>query len=313
LKLGITGIHDAGLDGFGVKTYQEALKKGILTLRVYLILNDNLVESISKLGISSGFGNEKLKIGSIKLFIDGSIGARTAALSRPYNDSPSTKGLLMASKTELENKIKTIHNLGFQVAVHAIGDYGIQIALDSLTSSLTENPRENHRHRIEHCELPNIDQIRSISSLSLILSMQPNFVGNWSGPEGLYHLRLGLERLKTNNPLRLILDNKIHLAFGSDCMPFNPFYGIWSAINHPIKENRITLIEAIKAYTSEAAYSSFEDKIKGSIEPGKLADVVVVDRDLTRIPIKEIKRATALITIVGGRICHYKENDSTSL
>ncbi len=132
--------------------------------------------------------------------------------------------------------------------------------------------------------------------------MQPNFVGEWSGPDGLYEARLGKRRLRQNNPYRLLLDEGIKLAFGSDCMPFHPLYGIWSAVNHPVKDSRITLEEAVRAYTLDPAYASFEEDIKGSIEPEKLADIAVLEKDLTEIPVEEIKDVRVYMTLVGGKV-----------
>jgi predicted amidohydrolase YtcJ len=136
--------------------------------------------------------------------------------------------------------------------------------------------------------------------------MQPNFVGEWSGPDGLYETRLGRKRLRQNNPYRLLLDEDIRMAFGSDGMPFNPVYGIWSAVNHPIKQSKITLEEAVKGFTLDAAFSSFEEDLKGSVEPGKLADITILDKDLSKIPPEEIKDASVYTTIVGGKTLYFR-------
>jgi predicted amidohydrolase YtcJ len=138
--------------------------------------------------------------------------------------------------------------------------------------------------------------------LGIVASMQPNFVGEWSGPGGLYEARLGRRRLRQNNPYRLLLDEGVRVAFGSDCMPFNPLFGVWSAINHPIKENRLSLEEAVRSYTLEAAYISFEEDLKGSIEPGKLADMTILQGDLKKISAKEIKDIPVYMTLVNGKI-----------
>ncbi|MCW3979707.1 MAG: amidohydrolase family protein, partial [Candidatus Bathyarchaeota archaeon] len=197
-----------------------------------------------------------------------------------------------------------VHRQGSQVAVHAIGDYGIEVTINAIEEAIRDSPRKDHRHRIEHCEILSSTQIERIKRLGIIPSMQPNFVGEWSGPDGLYETRLGAKRLRQNNPYRFLLDEDIRVCFGSDGMPFHPLYGIWSAVNHPVRESRITLEEAVRAFTLDAAYASFEEDLKGSLEPGKLADITILEKDLTEIPGDEIKDVQVYMTIVGGKILY---------
>jgi len=308
LSLGCTGVHEAGLDAFGVRVYQLALDRGLLKVRAFLMIRgDPAIKAASELGVRTGFGDEMVRLGSAKLIIDGSLGARTAALFEPYEDDPSTKGLLTVKPEELTERVKAAHRIGMQVAVHAIGDRGIEHAINAIAEALREAPRKDHRHRIEHCEVLTAGQIERIRELGIIVSVQPNFVGEWSGPGGMYEARLGSRRLRGNNPYRLLLDEGIRVAFGSDCMPFNPLYGLWSAVNHPIRKSRITLEEAVRCYTLDAAYASFEEDMKGSVEPGKLADITILDGDLTETPADQIKDVPVLMTIVGGRILYRKE------
>ncbi len=303
LRLGCTSIQDAGLNPFALSVYQRAWEMGILKVRAYLMLAEEAAEAAERLGIRTGFGDEMLKIGSVKLLADGSMGARTAALFEPYADDPSTRGIFTLEPEELRRLIREAHSRGFQVAVHAIGDRGIEEVINAIEEALRENPRRDHRHRIEHCEVLTPNQIERIRELNLIASMQPNFVGNWSGPGGMYEARLGPERLRRNNPYRALLDEGVHVAFGSDSMPFHPLYGIWSAVNHPIRESRISVVEAVRCYTWESAYSSFEEHLKGSLEPGKLADITIVDGDMIAEP-DRIKDMEVYMTIVGGRILY---------
>lgn len=307
LSLGCTGVHEAGLDGFGIRVYQRAIKEGSLKVRTYLMWRIGLAESMDALGLSTGFGNEMVRLGSAKMILDGSLGARTASLFEPYDDDPSTKGLLMMQEEELVERVKTIHKSGSQVAVHAIGDYAIELVIRAIGEAIRDSPRKGHRHRIEHCELLSSNQIERIRSLGIVPSMQPNFAGEWSGKDGLYENRLGKRRLRQNNPYRYLLDEGVKVAFGSDCMPFNPLYGIWSAVNHPVRESRITLEEAVKGFTLDAAYASFEEELKGSVEPGKLADITILEKDLTQLPSEEIKDVSVMMTIVGGKILYHKE------
>ena len=306
IRLGCTGIHEAGMDAFGLRAYQTIAEQGFLKVRAYIMWRGGQASSMEALGLQTGFGNEMLRLGSAKLLIDGSLGARTAALFEPYEDDPSTKGLTMMSADELNEKVKAVHRQGSQVAIHAIGDYGIELAINSIEEAIRDSPRKDHRHRIEHCEILTSTQIERIRQLGIVASMQPNFVGEWSWPEGLYETRLGRRRLRQNNPYRFLLDEGVHVAFGSDGMPFNPIYGIWSAVSHPIRESRITLEEAVKCYTLDAAFASFEEDIKGSIESGKLADITILEEDLTEIPSDEIKDVSVHMTIVGGKILYSK-------
>ncbi len=307
LSLGCTGIHDAGLDSFGLEAYQTALEKGILKVRAYLMVRGETAKAAEGLSLRTGFGSDFLRLGSVKLIMDGSLGARTAALFEPYQDDPSTKGLLVTRPEDLEEEARRAHRKGFQVAIHAIGDRGIEHSINIIERILRESPRRDHRHRIEHCEVMTTNQIERLRQLGIIASMQPNFVGEWSGPGGMYEARLGAERLRMNNPYRALLDEGIHVAFGSDCMPFNPIYGLWSALNHPVKESRIGLVEAVRCYTLEAAYASFMEDLTGSIEPGKLADIVILDEDLTSIMPDRVRDVKVRMTIVNGKILYSKD------
>lgn len=302
LSLGCTGIHDAGASGSGFSAYQTCMEDGSLGVRSYVMpRGDWVLPVFENAGFRTGFGNDTVKIGPMKIIIDGSMGAHTAALFEPYADEPTTSGIFTTPPEKLKEMAVKAHKMGMQIAIHAIGDRGIEETLNALEAAIEEDPRPDHRHRIEHCEVLHDDQIARIKRLHIIPSMQPNFVGEWSGPEGLYETRLGSDRLQLNNPYRRLLDEGIKLAFGSDCMPFNPIYGIWSAVNHPIKKSRVTLLEAVRGFTLDAAYSSFEEKVKGSIEPGKLADVLVLSKDLTTMPPEKIMDAQVEMTMVGGK------------
>ncbi|MFA5868883.1 MAG: amidohydrolase [Candidatus Bathyarchaeia archaeon] len=306
LTLGCTSIGDAGLGAEALKAYQTALARGVLKTRAYLFLNETVQKQSYETGIRTGFGNDMIKIGPTKLLMDGSLGARTAALFEPYTDEPSTKGLLMMPPEVLDEKAKAAHRHGNQLAIHAIGDYAIECVINSIQAALKDKPRKDHRHRIEHCEILTAGQIERIKELGIIPAVQPNFVGEWAGPGSMYEQRLGEDRNRLNNPYRILIDEGVTVAFGSDGMPFNPIYGVWSAVNHGIKDARITLVEAVRCYTLNGAYASFEEEIKGSVETGKLADVAVIDRDLTETAPEDIRDAKVYMTIVGGNILYHK-------
>jgi predicted amidohydrolase YtcJ len=307
LSLGCTGIHDAGVGPQEVTAYQLAHDNGNLKVRANIMPRRETPEAAMSLGIRTGFGDQILRIGPIKLLIDGSLGAHTAALFEPYEDDPSNSGLLLEDPAVITEKMSKAHSHGFQVATHAIGDLAIEHVIDSIQETLRREPRKDHRHRIEHCEILSAQQIERIRELGIVPAMQPNFIGEWSGPDSMYRQRLGERRDRASNPYRVLLDEGITVAFGSDGMPFNPIYGIWSAVNHPIRESRITLVEAVKCYTLNSAYAGFHEEYVGSVEPGKLADVTVFDKDLTTIPGEEIREAQCYMTLVNGNILYHRE------
>ena len=236
------------------------------------------------------------------------MGVRTAALFEPYEDDPETSGLLLIKPEALQEKIYTAHEAGQQTATHAIGDLAVEKVLESVQEALRRKPKKDHRHRIEHCELTSSQQIERIHKLGIVPAMQPNFIGEWSGSDSMYNQRLGDKRESLSNQYRAMLDEGIKVAFGSDGMPFNPIYGIWSAVNHPIRESRISLPEAVQCYTLNSAYAGFSEDKTGSIEKGKLADITVFDGDLTEIPEEEeLKDAKCYMTLVNGKILFHAD------
>jgi hypothetical protein len=307
LSLGCTGVHDAGLTKRDIGAYQQAQQQGKLKIRSHIMVRGDAQEAAIRLGVQTGLGDDMVQLGPVKLMMDGSLGARTAALFEPYEDEPSTSGLLLEKLETLTQKIVLAHNAKLQTATHAIGDLAIERVLDSIQEALRQNPRKDHRHRIEHCEITSAQQIERIKQLSIVPDMQPNFIGEWSGPGSMYRQRLGERRDRMSNQYRAMLDEGIRVAFGSDGMPFNPIYGIWSAVNHPIKENRITLEEAVMCYTLNSAYSGFQEEKTGSIEQGKLGDITVFNGDLSEIPKEEIRNTKCYMTLVNGKILYHTD------
>ena len=308
LSLGCSGIHDAGLGPNEIRSYQDANSVGNLKVRSYLMMGQEVTKGAIAMGLETGFGDGLVRMGSVKLMMDGSLGARTAALFAPYEDESSTTGLLLEEPDVLLEKIKAAHENNLQSATHAIGDLAIEHTLDGIQEALRQNPRKDHRHRIEHCEITSAQQIERIRQLGVIPDMQPNFIGEWSGPGSMYEQRLGKRRDRMSNQYRQMLDEGIRVAFGSDGMPFNPIYGIWSAVNHPIRQNRISLEEAVMCYTLNAAYAGFQENETGSLEVGKFADVSVFNGDLTEIPKEEIRDAKCFMTLVNGKILYHEEH-----
>jgi len=300
--LGVTSVQDNGeVDHFGI--YQDAEKRGKLAVRVWFNVPSDSLESMLRLGIRTGLGSDLLRIGGLKIFCDGALGARSAALSEPYVDDPGNKGMFVHDRNDFTAMVSQAHEHGVQLAIHAIGDEGIEVTLKAMESAIRFNPRKNHRHRIEHLELPHASQLRRMKRAGIIASMQPNFVGEWGGINGMYDARLGPVRAKKNNPFKEVRDNNVHLAFGSDCMPFNPLYGVRSAVEAPYDAQKLTVEQALLAYTRDAAYASFDEDAKGTISPGKLADFVVLSGDPITDP-KALGSISVLKTVLGGDVVY---------
>jgi predicted amidohydrolase YtcJ len=299
-SLGVTSINDNGESShFAVYRAAEAAKK--LGVRVWFNTPSDQLESRLGLSIPTGVGSDFLKIGGLKIFCDGALGARTAALSEPFSDDPGNRGVFVHSRKDLDRLVAGANEAEIQLAIHAIGDSGITAAIDSVARALERFPRKNPRHRIEHLELPTPAHLARMRQLRMIASMQPNFIGEWGGTDGMYISRLGKERASRNNPFNEVLKAKVRLVFGSDCMPFSPVYGIHSAVNAPYPAQRISAADAVSAYTRDAAYSSFEENIKGTISEGKFADFVVLSRDPFEDS-QQIASIDVLKTVVGGDI-----------
>ncbi|MEK6838214.1 MAG: amidohydrolase family protein, partial [Candidatus Thermoplasmatota archaeon] len=206
LALGITTVHDI-VNETELRAYQIAKAGGHLPLRVYMMARDPLLPHFAAAGLARGFGDEWLRLGAIKVFSDGSLGARTAALLEPYADEPRETGCLIHSPDELRTLVARIHEAGFQAAVHAVGDCAIETVVDAMERAIPDG--HSLRHRIEHAELLHPEHIDRMKDHGIVASCQPNFVGRWSFPGGMYERRLGLERLRRNNPYREILEKPV--------------------------------------------------------------------------------------------------------
>jgi predicted amidohydrolase YtcJ len=244
-----------------------------------------------------------IKIGGIKILADGSLGARTAALKQPYDDEPSTKGMMLYSQRHLNGLVLKAHKAGFQLAIHAIGDQTVEMALKALEKAFEEAPREDHRHRVEHASVLNETLIQHMKKLGVIASVQPHFLVS----DFWVEKRLGKARARWTYPFKTLIEKGVLVAGGSDCPvePISPLLGIHAAVNREtFPQERITVEEALRIYTVNAAYASFEEKMKGSIEAGELADLVVLSDDLQKIEPSKIKDVRVEMTIVGGKIVY---------
>ncbi|WP_374967383.1 amidohydrolase [Lysinibacillus sp. RS5] len=313
LKGGITSIHEAGT--FTKDSYrilQLASQKGDLKIRVYAmiaILNDckqftlNMMES----GVLTGTGNEFFKVGPAKLFTDGSSTGPTIATREGYTSNPDDHGILFYTEDEIYEVLGKAHELGYQITVHAQGDQAIESYLNVVERALKENPRENHRHRIEHAGISSPDLQQRMKELKMIPIPNPPFPYEF----GESYLTNYGERTDFMYPARDFIDQGIIAAAGSDSpvTTYNPFMGIHAAVNRLTangtsfgERQKIDVLEAIRLYTYNGAYASFEEDIKGSLEPGKLADMIVLDRSILKTLPQDLKDIQVELTILDGDI-----------
>jgi predicted amidohydrolase YtcJ len=304
---GLTSITD-NLPIPNVKAYIKAWKNGELNLRVYMNIPRDTFEHYLESGIKTGFGDNILRLGGVKIFTDGSLGARTAALKEPYFDDKSVDGMHYIENDVFIQTIETAVQNGWQTATHAIGDRAIEMVISAFERLKDNKLVSSGRHRIEHAEYLTEDLLNRANKLGIILSMQPNFPGRWGRPGQLYEIRLGPDRYKLLNNFKSIIASKAKLCFGSDGMPMSPLFGIWSVVTHPIDDIKISLEDALYYYTLGAAFASFEENIKGSIEAGKVADLVVLERNLDKINPEEIKDVEISMTIFNGKVVYTRDN-----
>lgn len=312
VREGITSVGEAGV-GFMIEgplemqAWQAARDSGELHVRAYLMIL-TMPDTWYATGIKTGLGDEMLRIGPRKMFLDGGIGGRTAAMKAPYIGEPAVSGIIYTDEDTLASNIEKAHVNGWQVACHAIGDRAVETLVNAYERVLAKHPREGHRHRIEHCGILDRAMIQRIKRLGIIPVPQANFF-YYLGDSFLANL--GEERIRWTYPLKSFLDAGLPAALSSDrpVCPGRPLGGVQSAVIRRTTggtiiapEERVSAYEALKMYTINAAHASFEEKIKGSIRSGKLADLVVLDRDPLEVPTDEIASLEVRMTMVGGRV-----------
>lgn len=299
LEAGITTVHSMEGGGlFSELDLQLLLEvKDENPLDIVLFNQTMDVDRVLSLGLD--------RIGGC-IALDGSIGSRTAALIEPYEDKPTTRARLYHSQQRINEFVTTAHKGGLQIAVHAIGGRAIDQILEAYEIAQKKYPRDDPKHRIEHGELINQQQINKAKELGVTLSMQPAFEYYWGGSEGMYTTRLGTKRAHRTNPYRDVIDADCLVIGGSDSdvTPMNPLLGIHGAVNHSNSEQQLTVKEALQLFTLNAAKAAGEESIKGSIEVGKAANFTILDRDILTVPSDEIKDIEVMKTIIKGRI-HY--------
>jgi predicted amidohydrolase YtcJ len=316
---GVTSVQDMSASADVVRAYQALLSSGRLTVRVSGHQPLASWERLARVGIRAGFGNDYLKLGALKGFADGSLGSTTALFYEPYLDEPTTAGLPspeMIPESKMLNNILAADKAGLQVAVHAIGDKANRMILDFFAEAEKQNGPRDRRFRIEHAQHLRAEDYARFAKQKVIASMQPYHAiddGRWA------ENRIGPERAKGTYAFRSLLDSGAVLAFGSDWFvaPMEPLMGIYAAVTRRtldgkrpggwVPEQRITVAEAVKAYTMGSAYASFDEKVKGSIEVGKAADLAVISDDILRIDPVQIEKAKVVMTIFAGRVVYERK------
>lgn len=314
-SLGVTSVQDMSA-GTDVGVYQALLDRGELKTRIYAISPLPAWERLARTGVRAHFGNDMLRVGGLKGFSDGSLGSTTAFFYEPYQDAPNTSGLAgdeMFPEGAMLTRVREADRVGLQVMIHAIGDRANDLILSIFEQVTRENGERDRRFRIEHAQHLRRDDISRFSRAKVIASMQPYHAiddGRWA------EKRIGHERARTTYAFRSLIDAGTTLAFGTDwsVAPLNPMLSVYAAVtrctldgknaNGWIPEQKITVDEAVRAYTVGSAYAEFQEGVKGTIKPGKLADLVILSRNILRIDPREIEKAAVVMTIMDGRVVY---------
>jgi len=312
---GVTSVHNMGSwDDLAV--FERAHKADRLRTRIYAAVPLSTWERLRDTVAARGRGDAWLRIGALKGFVDGSLGSHTAAMLQPFTDAPKDTGLFVSTPDNLYRWVSGADKAGLNIMVHAIGDRAIRTQLDIFERVAKENGPRDRRFRIEHAQHIAATDFPRFARIGVIASMQPYHAiddGRWADKV------IGPERSKGTYAFRSLLDAGATLAFGSDWFvaPPTPLEGIYAATTRRtidernpggwVPEQKITVEEALRAYTRGGAFASFEDKERGVLAAGALADFVIIDRDLTRVPVEQIRNARVVLTAVGGRVVYERK------
>jgi predicted amidohydrolase YtcJ len=316
-SVGLTSAHDAGIGVAQDRLYRDYADHGRLTARIYAMIGGTGADfdQLAKNGPLNTYGHDMYALRAVKLYADGALGSRGAALLAPYTDDPHSHGLLFHSNGEIDAMIVKAMKKGYQVNVHAIGDAGNRQILDTFAKEIPANRGQALRHRIEHAQVVTPADIPRFKSIGIIPSMQPTHA---TSDKNMAEQRIGPERIKGAYAWRTFLAQGSRIACGSD-FPVeapNPFFGIHAAVTrqdasgNPIAgwypEQEMSLKEAFRCFTLDAAYAGHQEKTLGSLETGKYADFIVIDRDLFKISPYDIHKIGVLETWVGGQQVYRK-------
>jgi hypothetical protein len=313
-SLGVTSVQDMNPDYADIAVYSELLEKGELTTRISAAPLITGVDDQVKIGIRHSFGGPYLRIGAVKAYADGSLGSGTAYFFEPFTDDPTNHGLLsdeMQPLSLMRDRMMKADAAGLQIRTHAIGDRGISTILDLYEEIEKAHGNADRRWRIEHAQHMAAKDFDRFAQLHVIASVQPYHAiddGRWA------EKRIGHDRATRTYAFRTFLNHGVHLAFGTDwdVAPLNPMLSLYAAVtratldgknpNGWFPEQKLTVAEAVEAYTMGSAYAEFQEKEKGSITPGKFADMVLLSDDIFSIAPEKIRDVKVIETIVGGKI-----------
>ena len=311
-RWGLVGVHDAGESRATIDLMEDMARSGELPFRLYVMIADDSAALVHymQIGPRSGLYDNHLWVRAIKLYADGALGSRGAALLEPYSDDPNNRGLLLTAPAHIQEVASRALRAGFQVNTHAIGDRGNRVVLDAYQKALEANPTADHRFRVEHAQILNHDDIPRFAELGVIPSMQAVHQTSdmyWAAS------RLGLGRLLGAYAWRSLLNTGVVVPNGSDfpVEAVNPLLSFHSAVSRQdandwpaggwLPEQRMTREEALKSMTIWPAYAAFQEQVMGSLAPGKLADFVVLDRDIMTVPERDILGTRVIATYIGGK------------
>src|SRR6184192_1049912 len=315
-SLGVTSVQHMNPEFADVAAYSELAEKGELTTRIYAVPMETEWRDQAKVGLRHAWGSSYLRLGAVKGYADGSLGSRTAYMFEPFIDDPGNRGLLsdeMHPPAAMRARLMKADAAGLQLRVHAIGDHGIAMILDIFSDIEKEHGYHDQRFSIEHAQHMAEKDFERFAKLHVIASMQPYHAiddGRWA--EG----RLGHARSRYSYAWRSFLDHGVKLAFGTDWFvaPLNPMLGLYAAVTRAtldgknpdgwVPEEKITLPEAVEAYTMGSAFAEFQENVKGSITPGKLADMVILSDNIFDVKPEAIRSVKVETTIVGGKIVY---------
>ena len=298
-KFGLTTVTCITDSPSEVYALEKLAEQGRLPLRVYAMVPIDSLRKFKDRKVDDPY----LKVKCVKMFADGSLGARTAALAEPYADEPSETGMLYYTPEQQRGLVEEADSSGFQIATHVIGDKAVEQTVQAFEDALGKERVTKHRHRLEHASVLSPSLIKRIKSLGLLATIQPHFVVS----DFWIIKRLGPERARWTYAFRSLIDNGVPVAASSDAPveQLSPLLGVWAAVTRERSpEERLSVMEALRAYTLGGAYFSFDEKIKGSIEVGKYADLTVLSHNPLRIRPDKIKNIKVEMTIVGGRVVY---------
>jgi len=317
-SVGVTSLQDMNPSYDDIAVYAELANRSELTARIYAAPLELGWYDQAKLGVHRSFGSSWLRIGAVKGYADGSLGSTTAYFFQPYTDAPHTRGLLsdeMQPLDEMRVRLMAADHAGLQLCMHAIGDAGISGILDLYVDVVRANGVRDRRLRIEHAQHIAPKDFDRFAAMKVIASVQPYHAiddGRWA------ERRIGPERIETTYAFRTLIDKGVRLALGTDwtVAPLNPMLTLYAATTratldgkHPggwVPEQKISIVEAVTAYTTGSAFAEFQDDVKGTIARGKIADLVILSEDVFSVPATRLKDVQVLTTVAGGKIVHQR-------